>query len=145
MLVRASSFPCQIVSHNLYRFQYTLCDLVLFFQIYYYRLYNSRRRAGLGDAGETSPLLVENANGASDTKPSPRSPSLLRDTIKYMLLSLFVVSFGVGAFFYDKRFGKDTDSSDPLPPRDKFEWKSQVMGYASALLYLGSRIPQIST
>ncbi|KDN45345.1 hypothetical protein RSAG8_04932, partial [Rhizoctonia solani AG-8 WAC10335] len=35
--------------------------------------------------------------------------------------------------------------SKPVPPREDevVEWRSQVLGYASAILYIGSRIPQI--
>lgn len=39
--------------------------------------------------------------------------------------------------------GEDDDSSDNARERNRMNWLPQTMGWASAILYVGSRIPQI--
>jgi len=69
---------------------------------------------------------------------------LERGSVKYSLLALFVVCFGFGAYFYGHFSGSNPHQDDLPISRDVFEWRSQLMGWASAVLYLGSRIPQIA-
>ena len=58
---------------------------------------------------------------------------------------LFVLSAGFGAWYVAD---KSDEVSVPEKPRKggevTLEWKSQVLGWASAFLYLGSRLPQIA-
>jgi len=116
---------------------YTLCDLILLFQVYYYRWTNRSASAIRDRASEESPLLERTASRTSVAQPKP----LLQPYLEYPLLLLFVLSAGVGAWYL-------SDSKDDTPQpgtggQVELEWKSQVLGYASAALYLGSRIPQI--
>jgi len=121
---------------------YLICDLTFLFQIYYYRFFYGAylRRS---EPTETSPLIpAEESGGGAKTIPSHPSSSL-GSAVKYTLLCLFVLSFGLGAFFYNHHFGKPESGEIPPKSPGEFEWKSQLMGWASALLYIGSRIPQI--
>ncbi len=70
---------------------------------------------------------------------------LRRGSVKYSLLAIFVVCFGIGAYFSGHRSGSNPHQDDLPSPPDTFEWRSQLLGWASAVLYLGSRIPQIGT
>jgi len=126
---------------------YLICDLTFLFQIYYYRIFYgaSLRNSDNSEPIETSPLIPAHESGCgSKDAPSLVQASSLRTTMKYTLLCLFVISFGLGAFFYNRHFNKHDRGDTPLEgPEVVFEWRSQLMGWASALLYLGSRIPQI--
>lgn len=51
----------------------------------------------------------------------------------------FVLLAGAGAWFLTDR----DEVHVPEDPEVTIEWKSQALGWASAVLYLGSRIPQI--
>jgi len=60
--------------------------------------------------------------------------------LRYLLALIFVIATGVIAWL----ISQDEDSEpDPRRERDAIEWKSQVLGWTSAFLYLGARIPQI--
>jgi len=117
--------------------------MILLFQIYYYRIfYSSKDRLDTSNV-ERNALL---SDAEIDTKPSTQSklPSRKQIIIEYTLLWCFVFAFGIGAFLFNKHKGLSPDPEGPQhAPSDIFEWKSQVLGWASALLYLGSRIPQI--
>ncbi|WWD17871.1 hypothetical protein CI109_102315 [Kwoniella shandongensis] len=109
---------------------YTICDIILLIQVYYYRRHPSpAARTHVSTDDETTPLL-----------PEPRQPKpLLPPTLEYPLLLSFVLLSGVGAWYLS-----DQDSvSIPENPEVELEWKSQLLGWASAVLYLGSRVPQI--
>ncbi|KAH9983338.1 PQ-loop-domain-containing protein, partial [Russula compacta] len=120
---------------------YTFCDAVLLIQIYYYRWMNTgtllrREVQGVGDAGEATPLLTSN----NDVQDSEKKRSLKRHVLEYVGMIHCLVVAGIVAWVINKKVqGVD----DEPRPEEIVEWKSQVMGYASAILYLGSRIPQI--
>jgi hypothetical protein len=88
---------------------------------------------------ETSPLLDVTA------APTPAQPRpLLPPSLEYPLLLTFVLGAGVGAWYL-------TDTPDVSIPEKpgkgsevELEWKSQTLGWLSAVLYLGSRVPQIA-
>jgi len=119
---------------------YALCDMTLLFQIFYYRIFYSSRDHLDVPNGETSPLLSD----AESIKPSiePKR-SQKRIIVEYALLWCFVFTFGIGAFLLNHHKGYSPEPEGSQAPSDVFEWKSQVLGWASALLYLGSRFPQI--
>ncbi|TXT11217.1 hypothetical protein VHUM_01968 [Vanrija humicola] len=112
---------------------YTACDILLLFQVYYYRW---RKRQREEAASEHQPLLD------NPEPPKTFNPGIPM-WISYPLLILFVIVSGFAAWAISP---KDDDSSpDHKGPSGtiEFEWRSQVLGYASCLLYIGSRIPQI--
>ncbi|KAA1469884.1 PQ-loop-domain-containing protein [Dentipellis sp. KUC8613] len=124
---------------------YTFCDLVLLGQIYYYR-WAGRRRSGKDtisdspsapvESHEETPLLSESHEHHLETKPS----STKRTVLVYATAVFFVFATGILAWAISEKFGHSEDDSER---KEVLEWKSQVIGWISAVLYLGSRIPQI--
>lgn len=61
------------------------------------------------------------------------------------MLLLFVFASGVGAWYLSD---SPDDVSIPEKPgmgeEVELEWRGQVLGWTSAVLYLGSRVPQIA-
>jgi len=121
---------------------YSLCDIILLFQIYYYRRKSPRRVTTVPEVsianedGEETPLI---AHGRKDPETTSH-PSFFRQTLQYLSLLAFVTAVGVIAWWLNPRH---EDESVPDGFRDVIEWKSQVIGWISAVLYLGARIPQI--
>ncbi|KAK2465356.1 hypothetical protein APHAL10511_002710 [Amanita phalloides] len=105
---------------------YTLCDLILLGQIYYYR----RKRTTITALvrGDQEPLLA--------TNPSSPSGSATALVIRYACATCFVFLVGVGAW---SLYEQTQTTSLPKSP----QWLIQSLGWTSAILYLGARIPQI--
>ncbi|KAF8310274.1 PQ-loop-domain-containing protein [Clavulina sp. PMI_390] len=134
---------------------YTLCDITLLFQIYYYRIFYNARSRDLASGSspstpEREPILSSASDSPSPTnQPNPPPPapprlkSIQRLVVEYALLWAFVVAFGIGAYVYDRYHSHHSSPPDGENGGDVFEWRSQLMGWLSAALYLGSRIPQI--
>lgn len=111
--------------------QYTACDILLLFQVYYYRWRKRQREVA---ASEHQPLLD------NPEPPKTFNPGIPM-WISYPLLIIFVIVSGFAAYYISP---KEDDSPEKGPSGTvEFEWRSQVLGYASCLLYIGSRIPQI--
>ncbi|KAG8691237.1 hypothetical protein FRC11_005735, partial [Ceratobasidium sp. 423] len=139
---------------------YTICDVILLFQIYYYRWTHPVHPAALflprppppsNDpnyrSDEHSPLLRDqspNSSASARTVENYVHDTFLRRALRYALLFGFVIGTGVAAWAIN-RLMHPTHGSEPVPPREDevIEWHSQVLGYASAILYIGARIPQI--
>lgn len=122
---------------------YTLCDTALLIQIYYYRWLNTGTLARpevprVEDTGEATPLL-SSSNGAQE---SEKKRSLKRHVLEYVVMILCLVGAGIAAWAISQKVQGVGGGEEPRP-EEIVEWKSQVMGYCSAVLYLGSRIPQI--
>ncbi|KAI0260253.1 PQ-loop-domain-containing protein [Gloeopeniophorella convolvens] len=123
---------------------YTLCDTVLLMQIYYYRWLNSKDRDAAGhlearpevEAGEETPLLL----ASTDAQNAEKERSLKRHVLEYAGMILCLVAAGIVAWAISE---KVQGAEEEPRPEEKVEWKSQLMGYSSAVLYLGSRVPQI--
>ena len=138
---------------------YTFCDVVLLSLIYYYRQQRKLHPEQFGASkihlstdeegdSERSPLL---GNGRSHTEDEdedvPFSKKLKSFTYKhryviifYILATTFILCAGIISWISTGR------QSSRLPPPDaKEEWSTagQIIGWSSAFLYLGSRIPQI--
>lgn len=130
---------------------YTLCDLILLFQIYYYRRSHPVRLItnvpipGVvlsTEHGETSPLLPPTLPPAEELK-RPEETSVGRRVALYSGALVFVVGTGFAAWWLS---GDEVGAGD----RDGghggevvLELRSQILGWISAVMYLGSRIPQI--
>jgi len=123
--------------------QYTLCDSTLLFQIYYYRWKKRTGRIHLQQAGDVTPteqscLLGDNAlvHGAETPQLS-----VTRVFLQYMAAVAFVTATGGVAYLISERVHhEDSPSAPPYMPVD---WRIQAIGWTSAILYLGSRFPQI--
>jgi len=112
---------------------YMGCDIVALSQVYYYRWYYPVNKTH-DEAGEGSPLLPEQERKMPET-------TMKRKIANYVLASVFVVVVGLAAWWLDP--GKGDETSGDGKDEVVLEWKSQVIGWASAILYLGARIPQI--
>ncbi|KAG9089670.1 hypothetical protein FS749_001153 [Ceratobasidium sp. UAMH 11750] len=139
---------------------YTICDLILLFQIYYYRWTHPVHPASLmlprappnradpnSRADEHSPLLRDqppNNPASVKTVEHDAHDTLVRRTVRYVLLFGFVIGTGVAAWGIN-RLVHPRDGPGSVPPRERevIEWKSQLLGYASAICFIGARIPQI--
>ena len=128
-----SDKPClSLIDSINFHLQYTVCDMILLFQIYYYRHTHPVRVV------EGPPkILVNNANGEETpllTRKDKvsRRPSIYGETLKYLLALVFVMATGVIAWIISDSGASDLD---PQKPKDVIEWKSQVIGWTSAFLY----------
>ncbi|KAH8082272.1 PQ loop repeat-domain-containing protein [Filobasidium floriforme] len=111
---------------------YSVCDIVLLVQLYYYRATQQRDVV----ASESQPLLSPDADVDRETSKAKVSPY-----ITYPLLTIGIAVVGIASWYIQRSLGQGGQRDGGLP---KLEWKSQVLGYISAALYLGSRIPQIA-
>ncbi|KAF4630718.1 hypothetical protein G7Y89_g7411 [Cudoniella acicularis] len=173
---------------------YTLADLVLLCQCFYYRGFtwhdevipppkltaSNHHTTNIGEATERTGLLTANVNTyererrpsffsetsvhlnpvvplVSPRKPSNETPSLtdLKPTTRLQaaLFNLFAVLLvclaGIFGWYVSNRSGNPTrhhnhghSPSSKEPPLTFSLW-GQIFGYICALLYLGSRIPQL--
>jgi hypothetical protein len=134
------------------KLQYTVCDIILLVQIYYYRWTHPVHPASLilprappnpadpnSTADEHSPLLRNQApNNSASVKTVERDAhdTLGRRTLRYALLFGFVFATGVAAWGIN-RLVHPKSGMEPIPPREDevIEWRSQLLGYASAICY----------
>ncbi|KAJ6477360.1 PQ loop repeat-domain-containing protein [Mycena vitilis] len=112
-------------------FYYSLCDIILMIQIYYYRWKKAR-----SIAEEETPLLPANGESAQDIVP----PGVL--ILRYTAALIFVCATGVLAWWINRNTEKTVEP--PKQPSVTVQWTIQILGWTSAVLYLGSRIPQIA-
>jgi len=115
---------------------YTACDSILLSQIYYYRWKRSRLE-GHSDFGSTTreeqdPLLTSENQRVDDVVPA----RLL--VIRYFCALAFVIVVGVAAWWVT-----DNEKESDFIKSDQDWWIIQLLGWSSALLFLGARIPQI--
>lgn len=118
--------------------QYTVCDIVLLLQIYYYRWTSVRQLtapplvAGTGTPtalpSEETPL-IRDTQGPEDRKASHTT---LRQFAIYGGALAFVLGTGAIAWAVDEHIHRGQRRA---PPKEVFEWKSQVLGWISAVLY----------
>lgn len=117
---------------------YSLCDIILLIQVYYYRALKKRQ----AESSERQPLLTEETI-KQESKPG------LPASITYPLLTIGILAFGFIAWHVQRVAGHPNRGNggpvhkEPKEDTVTLEWISQSLGYASAALYLGSRIPQI--
>ncbi|KAJ6585064.1 PQ loop repeat-domain-containing protein [Mycena capillaripes] len=113
---------------------YSLCDIILLIQIYYYRWRGARTAPG---PEEETPLLAGN-NSQSSQNIVP--PGVL--VLRYAAALIFVFSTGALAWWVSRNTEKTEEP--PKHPTATVQWTVQILGWSSAVLYLGARIPQIA-
>jgi len=110
---------------------YCVSDLILFYQVIHYRNHSSPT--------EQTPLLVD--------APSSQRNSYLSTILKVLGLSVIACAFGaVLCYFISdviRPAGNDHSTHGKIHETIEFLWLPQTLGWGSAFLYLGSRIPQI--
>jgi hypothetical protein len=138
--------------NSLSSLQYTICDLILLFQIYYYRIYEDDFSSStfLESAtssspdtlvattptvqSEQTPLLPSQALKVTLSTPNPTNvpgvlPVWLYRSMQYMGGLAFVTLAGLAAWWVAERNENDGESSEV------FGWTSQALGWASAAMY----------
>ncbi|KAG8928121.1 hypothetical protein FRC02_007357 [Tulasnella sp. 418] len=103
---------------------YTLCDIILLFQIYYYRRKMQRQEPQALPSEQTQllPSSKSSKPASSDWMPGAR--------VQYCLAFLFIVGTGFAAWYINHPREPVTDA-----PEEILEWKSQVLGWISAVSY----------
>lgn len=108
----------------MYCSKYTLCDLTLLGQIYYYRWKRSRVLSYEPD--EQAPLLP------GESRSQPVSTRML--LIRYTAALLFVFATGIIAWWISSSMeSKDEHSGSP---EKSIGWRIQIVGWSSAVLYV---------
>ncbi|KNZ77501.1 hypothetical protein J132_05296, partial [Termitomyces sp. J132] len=101
---------------------YSVCDLTLLGQIYYYRWKRNRQLEESSD--EREPLL-------NQLSPQPLGNSVL--LLRYTGALCFVFLIGILAWWINSR----TEGKVQTPPPEKeLRWDVQVLGWTSAILYV---------
>ena len=133
-------------------FYYTLCDSLLLYLLFYYRRKRTLRpdsftKTGRSSSSERTPLLNENGHFAASSEQHTNILQILGNwarmhvvaLVAYSLAVVFVLCLGIVGWFVSARL------SSASQPRQDEVWSTsgQVVGWISAGLYLGSRIPQI--
>ncbi|KAJ6559111.1 PQ loop repeat-domain-containing protein [Mycena vulgaris] len=115
---------------------YSLCDITLMFQIYFYRW---KRGRSAKPPQEETPLLPGN-NNATENSQSKASTVVL--ILRYAAALIFVFATGVLAWWISSNAQKTEEP--PKQPTATVQWTVQILGWTSAVLYLGARVPQIA-
>ncbi|KAI8882756.1 PQ-loop-domain-containing protein [Backusella circina FSU 941] len=111
---------------------YTVSDICLIWQIFHYR----HKQVLFRTQSETDPLLYRKK------MKKVHSSSQNKKWFDLFCGSVIILTTGLSCYFYYQA-GHQPDQS-PLPEEEiQFNTISQVMGWSSALLYVGSRIPQL--
>jgi hypothetical protein len=103
-------------------------------QIYYYRWVNTGTLSRPevcpdGDIEEATPLLTS----SNDGQESEKERSLKRHVLEYVGMVLCLIVAGAVAWTINEKV-QGVNDGEPWP-EEILEWKSQLMGYASAMLY----------
>ncbi|KAN0063611.1 Vacuolar histidine transporter YPQ3 [Thecaphora frezii] len=137
---------------------YCGCDCVLIFQYWYYSKYYHQgvpisTLSASVEANERTPLVADGAvvedDLDQDTSKS-ESDGWKRELALYTLALALVIATGVAAWWIAERSQWDNDGSHHdkdhhggKKEKSQWRWDAQAYGWASAILYLSSRFPQI--
>lgn len=116
--------------------QYSICDIILFIQIYYYRWARSLRAepnliTAERDTEET-PLLVGSTPECNHETGSQR---LLKIYAPYAVAVLFVIASGVFSWWISLRSRNGDEAPKSPSDPETSEWTIQLIGWTSAILY----------
>ncbi|KAJ2750404.1 putative vacuolar membrane transporter for cationic amino acids [Coemansia pectinata] len=123
---------------------YFVADAVLLAQIHYYRYINRRAARGLVLESEREPLFIASDQSEATEAASTRlSASLLLPLLAVLLLGSTTASL-VGGSIRAKTLLQLHPLARLASVPTKPQLVPQVLGYISALLFLGARIPQLA-
>jgi len=117
---------------------YLFCDSMLLFQIYYYRWKNPNADQVITQEIEPTEDTLLLGNTVEPKRTSRWS--IENEVLKYSLYLVFIFAAGIVAWMIDM---KVRGPRLPSEPESVVEWRSQILGWVSAALFLGARIPQI--
>lgn len=130
---------------------YALCDILMLYLIYYYRLkrrnhpelYDKGTGSRIIEASERTPLISRQGldDDVEEESLVQKARSCLRrnwiSILAYTLAAIFIITTGVVSWI-------STGKHKNLPREDEaWSTSGQAVGWISAFLYLSSRIPQI--
>ncbi|KDQ11101.1 hypothetical protein BOTBODRAFT_466108 [Botryobasidium botryosum FD-172 SS1] len=118
---------------------YSLCDILLLAQIYYYRWKAAARlekEEVAGGSAETTGLLAGSSSD-EEVRVKTAAENARGQMLRNAICVLFVIGTGVAAWYFGPNKAKTPTEDGPM------DLTSQILGYISMLLYLSSRIPQI--
>lgn len=117
---------------------FCIADFLMIFSFVYYKYIYVKKE-------EQRPLMDRRRRTSSTLTDIALEPSYHGIVIKYVLPILFVFACGLLGFFISMPSSKDPEipENPPNPPNDEIAFGPQLIGYLSAILYLGARIPQI--
>jgi len=117
---------------------YVVCDSLLLFQIYYYRWKNPHSDKHIVQEigpSEDTPLL------GNQIKPKSTCRwGIEHEAVKFSLYLILVFAAGTLAWAVDSKI---RGPRVPSEPEGVLEWRSQILGWVSAAMFLGARVPQI--
>ncbi|KAK7469302.1 putative vacuolar membrane transporter [Stygiomarasmius scandens] len=118
----------------------SMCDIILLVQIYYYRWKHRHYRVTSSRelTGERSPLLP---NG--NTRNQNQTVSTKIHLLRYAGALLFVIVTGILAWWIGSKVKSPEENHNEDDESAARKWAIQILGWTSAVLYLGSRVPQI--
>ncbi|EGG06099.1 uncharacterized protein MELLADRAFT_87486 [Melampsora larici-populina 98AG31] len=131
---------------------YTICDVVILCQIFYYRrLAIIKANKSLNPAinpTETEPLLnTEQSTPVEASTPIKAEKTWMANVVSYIAAYSAIGVIGlIGWLISEGHVGRPgpTDPSIPVEgPLELWDTTAQIVGWFSAAAYLGSRIPQI--
>ncbi|BGP18298.1 Putative vacuolar membrane transporter for cationic amino acids [Rhodosporidiobolus nylandii] len=124
---------------------YTLCDVILIFQRRLHpEVYAPSSAAEPSSLEPTTPISEQTPLLSSFSAHAPSQPALspalqrAKDILSYAGGFILVLLVGVIAWFASKDAGKDGRREEV------WDTSAQVVGWVSAFLYLGSRLPQLA-
>ncbi|KAK3504735.1 PQ loop repeat-domain-containing protein [Neurospora crassa] len=94
-------------------------------------------------------------NGNNRARPAAAGPTKLQSSLFNLMAILMVCAAGVMGWFLSREYYPQQPSYEPPPPSSdpqdgglpktgvEFSFWGQIYGYLSAILYLGSRLPQL--
>lgn len=127
---------------------YTLADTILIIQVLYYRRYLPPP----SEPTEQTPLVASSSHAPASPSPRITRTQIIWGVVLLLVIqiSTFVYLWGIPARPPSGPFPPDEDlpafnavmrNETEIPP--EFRWLPALMGWASAALYCGSRVPQI--
>ncbi|KAF9019024.1 PQ-loop-domain-containing protein [Hymenopellis radicata] len=115
--------------------KYSLCDIILLAQVYYYRWKKLRTLPDEQDVSDQTPLL------SGQVRPQETPVRVL--ALRYTAAVVFIFVTGVVAWWISGANDVEEDQERPELPTTTIKWTVQILGWSSAVLYLGARVPQI--
>ncbi|KAF8895317.1 PQ loop repeat-domain-containing protein [Infundibulicybe gibba] len=112
---------------------YSTCDIILLCQIFYYRW--KRGKQNTSDNDEQTPLLPAEGNRGHENI-----------SLKYIFARYFgalVLVFGIGISAWWITTGFQDKEKSPKRSHHGTRWEIHLLGWTSAIFYLGARTPQI--
>lgn len=134
-------------------FYYNLTDIILLSQVYYYRKFSNRRSKEDADLTESTPLVQRHRDDSSPPLIQEHTRTIYSHVLEFIASISCLCITGIISYYLSVaeedvdnnslmlRIGTFKKHGESLAPH--LQLLAQSLGWGSAILYLGSRIPQI--